>query len=208
MPRAAGKWEGYAVTNDEVLSMLDAWRGASDVRDKSRMEGQLVSKLTYLVQSRIKRHRGQAFYDDLLQEGRLGLLKAAHDFNPERGTNFFKFATWHIQTKVRRFLLRETRRREIPCSQETVAAAAGPCEPLDEVVERAERRRAVHRALGRMDSRREARILSLRFGMDDGQPWTLQRIGDELGITRERVRQIERHALRKLKASREIMEFA
>ncbi len=45
---------------------------------------------------------------------------------------------------------------------------------------------------------REAAILRMRFGLDDGEPMTLKQIGQEIGLTRERVRQIEREALRKL----------
>ena len=46
---------------------------------------------------------------------------------------------------------------------------------------------------------REKQILSLRFGLDDGQGRTLDEIGDELGYTRERIRQIEKKALQKLR---------
>ena len=45
---------------------------------------------------------------------------------------------------------------------------------------------------------REARILELRFGFDGNEPWTLDAIGEELGLTRERVRQLERDALDRL----------
>jgi RNA polymerase primary sigma factor len=45
---------------------------------------------------------------------------------------------------------------------------------------------------------REARILELRFGFDGNEPWTLDAIGEELGLTRERVRQLERDAMVRL----------
>ncbi len=45
---------------------------------------------------------------------------------------------------------------------------------------------------------REANILRLRFGLQDGKPMTLKAIGESMGITRERVRQMEQEALRKL----------
>jgi RNA polymerase nonessential primary-like sigma factor len=48
-------------------------------------------------------------------------------------------------------------------------------------------------------SPQQQQVLSLRFGLDDGQPMTLAKVGDRLNISRERVRQIEREALSKLR---------
>jgi RNA polymerase primary sigma factor len=55
----------------------------------------------------------------------------------------------------------------------------------------------VFRMLDTMDPR-EATILRMRFGLDDAEPRTLKEIGESMGLTRERVRQIENEALKKL----------
>jgi RNA polymerase primary sigma factor len=57
--------------------------------------------------------------------------------------------------------------------------------------------RTIYMLLNKIDQR-EAEILRLRFGLEDGQPLTLKEIGEKVGLTRERVRQIENEALRKL----------
>jgi len=56
----------------------------------------------------------------------------------------------------------------------------------------------VHKALGGLDPR-EARVLALRFGLAEGRPHTLDEIGRDVGLTRERIRQIEKDALAKLR---------
>ena len=77
----------------------------------------------------------------------------------------------------------------IPDEDATVPAEAAYhallCEQLDEVLETL--------------TEREARVLRLRFGLEDGRPRTLEEVGKEFSVTRERIRQIEAKALRKLR---------
>ena len=69
--------------------------------------------------------------------------------------------------------------------------------PPDEIVLGRDEVKTIYQLLNKID-RREAEILKLRFGLDNGQPLTLKEIGEKVGLTRERVRQIETEALRKL----------
>jgi RNA polymerase primary sigma factor len=81
--------------------------------------------------------------------------------------------------------------------------------PLDVVADRM-RREQIEHVLASLD-RREQRVLRLRFGLDDGHARTLEEVGREFGLTRERIRQIEVQALRKLRhpsRSRKLREFA
>jgi RNA polymerase sigma factor (sigma-70 family) len=80
--------------------------------------------------------------------------------------------------------------------------------PLDAVSETMLREQ-VERVLDSLDGR-EQRVIRLRFGLDDGRPRTLEEVGSEFGLTRERIRQIESLALRKLRhpsRSRKLREF-
>jgi RNA polymerase primary sigma factor len=78
-------------------------------------------------------------------------------------------------------------------------------DPFDEA-EESLRKQGVRRALDALPER-ERRILELRFGFE-GEPWTLEAIGHELGLTRERVRQLENQALARLAALRELQSVA
>ena len=80
--------------------------------------------------------------------------------------------------------------------------AADPFEEAEESL----RRQGVRRALDALPER-ERRILELRFGFE-GEPWTLEAIGHELDLTRERVRQLEGQALARLAAIRDLSSVA
>jgi len=81
--------------------------------------------------------------------------------------------------------------------------------PLDAVADRMLKEQLAS-VLNSLDGR-EQRVLRLRFGLDDGHARTLEEVGREFGLTRERIRQIESQALRKLRhpsRSRKLREFA
>jgi RNA polymerase primary sigma factor len=75
---------------------------------------------------------------------------------------------------------------------------AGNTKAPDAEMAEADDQRQVLDLLSKMDER-EAAVLRLRFGLDDEGPMTLRQIGDHLGLTRERIRQIEKDALGKLR---------
>jgi RNA polymerase primary sigma factor len=64
----------------------------------------------------------------------------------------------------------------------------------------------IREILGELDEK-EATVLKLRFGLDDDRPQTLQEIGDRLNLTRERIRQIEQKAMRKLSRSHQVQQL-
>ena len=141
-------------------------------------------------------------FDDLLSDGNLTLMKAVEKFDYSRGFKFSTYATHAIQ----RDLYRARSRRQADLAQITqsvddVADDAGNFEEQaaawDEFSNRCQKLAVLMQA--ELDDR-ERRVLALRFGLDDTDTArTLQDIGRQLGVSKERVRQLEARALKKLK---------
>ena len=196
---------------------------------------------------------------DLVQEGNIGLMKAAERFDYRRGFKFSTYATWWIRQGITRALADQSRTIRIPVHmtenyqrvhkatrqlaqrlgrppslaevagsvksttdrvgqtiqafQEVVSLEypVGDGEALlgdfipdresptaDSQVDRGEVTQQVAQALGSLSPREEA-VIRLRFGIGQGESMTLEEVGRTLGVTRERIRQIEAKALMKLR---------
>lgn len=146
-------------------------------------------------------------YEDLVQEAHMGLIDAAEKFDTKRGTKFSTYARWHIVKRVmdaihnRNEIVRTPRRRpsHICGSLDEALVAEMPDESLgmsDALAEEA-MVDAVRACIKELPSR-EAIVIRLRRGVNT-DPMTLAKIGDILGVTAERVRQIQKEGEEKLR---------
>ena len=224
----------------------------------------LVRHNLRLVVSIARRYSGQGLeFSDLVQEGNLGLMRAARGFDPSFGTKFSTYATWWIKQAMGRAVSNKASFVRLPVhaadqerllngARERLQAAMGR-EPTveelsghvgksprevreilgarksvvsydapvgageegtlsellaDEGESNAEElymedalKDSVHALLAKL-SGRERRVVELRYGLDGGgRCATLGEVGEDIGVTRERVRQIQNTALRKLRAA-------
>jgi RNA polymerase primary sigma factor len=137
--------------------------------------------------------------DDLLSDALFGLTRAVDRFDPWRG---FKFSTYACNV-IARALMRRGRqesnyRRVFPVQHDVSfeRPADSPDSKMELYVERLHR--ALHENLGELTDL-ESSILSQRFPTDRGQRLTFKEIGDSIGLSKERVRQIQNIALAKLR---------
>jgi RNA polymerase sigma factor (sigma-70 family) len=198
---AKNAWNGYYVHNDEALMLLDTWRSAIPSQ-KSKIQAEFIRRLTYMVQARIKRYRKQPYYDDLLQEGKLGLVKAMIDFDPKRGINFFKFAVWHIQNRIGGFIRWNKRTAGQKSVQDEFVSSCEDTPDPQEQLEAEERRRLVLRSISQLPEIDKA-VVNMRYGLD-GRCQTLEQVGNRFSVTRQRIQQIEVRAISRIRQDRRI----
>jgi RNA polymerase primary sigma factor len=221
----------------------------------------LVRANSRLVISVAKKYIGRGVpFLDLIQEGNIGLIRAANKFDYRLGHKFSTYATWWIRQAVTRAIADQSRTIRIPVhmgdqinkllrashhltqelgreptSEELAAALDLPKRKAEDMLQVARRPlsletptddegdselgdfiedqeglapedavtsdmlRDLLRGILQDLPPREVRILQLRYGLIDGETYTLEEVGKKLGVTRERVRQIEAQALSRLR---------
>jgi RNA polymerase sigma factor (sigma-70 family) len=157
-----------------------------------------------LVVSIAKRHIGPlAALSDLTSEGNLCLIRAVECYDFSREARFATYATWALTKHFARVVPEENYRMSafVTGQQARLDAAGDARETSSERTELAEHIRAIlDRAIVHLTERERA-IIASRYGTRGQPAKTLEEIGQLIGLTRERVRQIEARALEKLRAA-------
>jgi RNA polymerase primary sigma factor len=228
------------------------------VENDEEAKRQLIISNLRLVVTIAKRYsrQGQSLLD-LIEEGNIGLIKAAGKFDYRKGFRFSTYASWwikqaitrgmasqsrtiripvHIYQLINRFLRAEDQMRGKVVDDAAMAEALGISvkkvklvrnlitgirseEPLisaealqklsadqyfrksktpEDIVSMQMEHEHLSDLMERHLSEREQEILTLRYGLEDGTPMTLAQAGEIMGVSRERIRQIEKRALQKL----------
>ena len=170
--------------------------------DALAVKNQIIRANLRLVVSIAKRHVGPSNnFFELVSDGNMSLIRAVEKFDFARGNKFSTYASWAIMKNFARTIPEENYRRDrFVTGHEEMFEAAADTRTDEHEYESAQKRNqeAVKGMLGRLDDR-ERRIIVSRFGINGASEQTLEQLGRELGITKERVRQIESRAQEKLR---------
>jgi RNA polymerase primary sigma factor len=188
----------YAKLRVETLDQIEA-----SLKEANKVKELLIRCNMRLVTSIAKRHSGQAEnFFELLSDGNISLMRAVEKFDYSRGNKFSTYASWAIMKNFARSIPDEKNRRErfVTGNEEIFDAAEDKRTQEQEVLTAAAQATAkVNRLLEYLEPR-EREIIRMRAGLDNGTDgMTLEKIGEKLGITKERVRQLNVRAMKKLR---------
>lgn len=166
-------------------------------------KNQIIRSNLRLVVSIAKRHVGpsEEFFE-LVSDGNVSLMRAVEKFDFALGNKFSTYASWAVMKNFARSIPGEHRHRDrfrTSVGEMFLETEDERSDQREEEVLFAKRQALIQHILDRLDPR-EHQIIVTRFGLSEGdKPHTLKEVGSQLGVTKERVRQIEMRAMSKLR---------
>jgi RNA polymerase primary sigma factor/RNA polymerase sigma factor len=181
---------------DEIESLYD---------QAVALKNQIVRANLRLVVSIAKRHVGQGDnFFELVSDGNMSLIRAVEKFDYARGNKFSTYASWAIMKNFARTIPDEHRHRDrfrTSHSEMFTATEEHRSDQYEQESAQRQRENQIGKILERLDER-EQKIIISRFGLEHGhEPQTLKEVGAEMGVTKERIRQLEARALNKLRVA-------
>jgi RNA polymerase primary sigma factor len=225
--RAAGSLSDYLRETSRIPRLSpeeERALGRRVLAGDAEAERRMIEANLRLVLAVARRYRNRGLpLPDLIAEGNLGLLRAVRKFRPDKGTRFSTYAIWWIRQAVVRALANQARVIRLPVhvqlllgryrkERERLTQELGRPPSLDEVARSLEipaeqlagleEIRQPPLSLELLDDLPESErtVIRLRFGLSGEEPLTLEAVGQRLGLSLERVRQIEGAGLKKLRA--------
>lgn len=200
------------MTNSETIKLFEEINSIrrnnkdSDTRKNKKIamiQEKIFIGLRFLVYNNVKFYRKFPNYDDLVQEGFIGLLKAIRKFNYELFPNFFVYSERWIRHYVKRAA---SRFDVVYCPNRNRVVYADPSEVgEEELADSPEEEYIIKESVQKVReilnefSDRDREIVERIFGLNNNNPQTLRDIGPSYDLTYERVRQIKNHVISKLR---------
>ena len=170
-------------------------------------KNQIISANLRLVVSIAKRHAGPAGdFFELVSDGNVSLIRAVEKFDVSRGNKFSTYASWALMKNFSRTIPAAFSHRDrfsTSHSEMFSSVEDARADHYEQELAQIQRESHVQGILKQLDER-ERQIVTSRFGLTRGQePLTLKQVGATMGVSKERVRQIQVRAMGKLREAAE-----
>ena len=180
------------------MNRIDGWLTEADT-----VKAILITSNLRLVVSIAKKFVDHTWsFDELVSEGNVALMRAVEKFNFALGNRFSTYATYAVQRHFFRLSQRGRRLRSRFVSDDAAleSRAAEPPAPAQPTAEQLDTLKTLFAGFLEELEPRERRIVVARFGFDGKAPRTFRELGAQMGVCKERIRQIQGRAMEKLKS--------
>ena len=180
------------------------------IKKIEKLQNNIIGELSFLVFYQAKPYRRFPNYEDIVQEGYIGLIKAVRRFDYTRFPNFFVFADQWIWNNIKKAaskfdVVYDPTKKRVIYSEQARFEEEDFTTPENSFIAD-ENVQKINKALSQL-SDRERTIIEKTYGIKDGKECSLREIGPQLNLTHERIRQIKNEVLNKLKDNTDLQDI-